>query len=141
MAIVANVATFKILFPEFATVGDDVIQFYIDLYGDDKVGLSVSFWGNTLGEAQLYASAHEIALSQNRQANAKESPGGFITTAHSSGAMISASGAQLSAAFGASSTVTQGSDADTYFTRTEYGQRFLLLKRSRMPLGVVAVGI
>lgn len=138
MTIVANISTFKILFPEFASVGDDVIQFYIDMYGDINTGLSATYWGNTKGEAQLYASAHEIALSQNRQANAGESPGGQVTTAHGSGAMTSASGAQLSASFGASVTVTQGSDADVYFTRTEYGQRFLFLKRSRMPLGVLA---
>jgi hypothetical protein len=141
VAIVANIATFKILFPEFTDVGDDVIQFYIDMYGDDKVGLSTTYWGNTKGEAQLYASAHEIALSQNRQANAKESPGGFVTTAHGSGAMTSASGAQLSASFGVSATVAQGNDADVYFTRTEYGQRFLLLKRSRMPLGILALAV
>lgn len=141
MAIVADVATFKILFPEFADVGDDVIEFYLDMYQDSSVGLSITFWGNTLGEATLYASAHEIALSQNRQANAKLAPGDFVTTSSGSGAITTASGAQISVGFGTSATVTQGNDADVYFTKTEYGQRFLLLKRSRMPLGILAEAV
>lgn len=141
MAIVADIATFKILFPEFAGVGDDVITFYLDFYGDSQAGLSLTYWGHTLGEAQLYASAHEIALSQNRQANATTTVDGFVTTVTGAGAMISAAGVQLSAGFSSSATMTQGNDADVYFSQTQYGQRFLLLKRSRMPLAILAEAV
>jgi hypothetical protein len=141
MAIVADIATFKTLFPEFAGVGDGVITFYLNFYGDSQAGLSLTYWGNTLGEAQLYASAHEIALSQNRQANATTTVDGFVTTSTGAGAMISAGGAQLTVGFGSSATVTQGNDADVYFSKTEYGQRFLLLKRSRMPLAILAEAV
>ena len=136
----ADVATFRILFPEFDPVVDATVQFYLDQYG---CTLSNTNWGDPASdpcsmkpEAQLYASAHEIALSQNRIADASVDPNGVVTTSGTAGPMTSASAGSISASFGASITAMQGSAADTWWATTGYGQHFLLLKRSKMPLSV-----
>ena len=131
----ADIATFGILFPEFDTVGDATKQFYLDKA--DCV-LSDVNWGCTKPEAQLYYSAHQIALSQNRQANAQAAAGGEVITVGGAGAITSASAGGISVGYGESATSAQGSDADTVFTTTWYGQWYLYLKRTRMPTGLIA---
>ena len=136
----ADVATFRILFPEFDPVADSTVQFYLDYY---DCALSNLYWGDPASdpnsmkpEAELYASAHEIALSQNRIANASVDPNGVVTTSSTAGPMTSASAGSISAGFGATVLSTQGSAADTFFATTEYGQHFLMLKRVKMPLAL-----
>lgn len=133
----ADIATFDILFPELGSVPDATVQFYLDK--SDCV-LSFPNWGDTKPEAQLYYSAHMVAVSQLRQAETQISPSGHVVTTGAAGAITSGSSAQISIGFAPSATSSQGSDADIPFTMTSYGQWYLYLKRARMPLGILAGG-
>lgn len=132
----ADIATFNILFPEFESIDDVTVQFYLD---KSDCTLSDVYWGDTKPEAQLYYSAHQIAVSQNRQANAQTSAGGQVITSGGAGAITSASAGAISVGYAQSATSAEGSDADTPFTTTAYGQWFLYLKRTRMPLALVGI--
>lgn len=134
MAIPATVVQFKILFPEFDAVPDATIQVYLDIASDE---LSTTQWGTCLNKAILYLSAHELALSQNRRANSNLTTSGLVVTSSGAGAITSASAGGISAGFGSTATMTQGSDRNTYLLKTEYGQMYLSLKRECLSVGVV----
>lgn len=136
MAIPATVVQFKILFPEFDSVSDAIIQIYLDIATDE---LSISQWGECLNKAILYLSAHELALSQNRQANSNVTSSGLVVTSSGSAAITSASTGGISASFGSTATMSQGSDRNTYLLKTEYGQMYLSLKRECLAVGVVVL--
>lgn len=136
MAIVADLETFKLLFPELTGVGDPTITFYLEIYTDS---LAEVYWAECFNQAILYRSAHEIALSQNRQANAQTNEAGQVITSTGSGAITSASAGAISVSYAQTASATQGSEADAYFSLTQYGQQYLTLKRECMPYGVLAV--
>ena len=125
---------FRAFFPEFNPVPDVSVNVYLDLNIDF---LDVVQWQDNLGLAILYRTAHELALSQNRQAGASTTDG-FVTTASASGSLDSASAAEISASYTSSTTQTTGSDTDVYLAKTEYGQMYLALKRQSLSLGVRA---
>lgn len=135
MAVDPTLINFRVYFPEFDAVADAEVQLYIDLY----VGLlRENSWGDCYGLAVLYRGAHELALSQNRQANASISTDGFVVTSSGAGAITQASAGGISASYAQSSTQTDGSDVDTYLSQTQYGQQFLALKRQCLPMGITA---
>ncbi len=130
-----DLVTFRIFFPEFSSVAAEPIELYLALY---NTSLQEDTWGDCFGEAILYRSAHEVALSQNRQANAQTTSSGFVTTSSGAGAITQASAGAISASYAQSSTQSLGSDTDTYLSQTQYGQQYLALKRQCLPLAVRA---
>lgn len=136
MAIVADLANFRLLFPEFDPVSDTEVQFYIDLSLEE---LSTTYWGDCYDRAALYLAAHQLALSQNRRSNVSIDPDGFVETSSGAGAITQASAGGLSASYSPSLSDTSGSDRDSWLNKTEYGQNYLALKRTCMPLGVRTV--
>lgn len=131
----ADINDFRTLFPELDPVEDSLVQYYLDRY---DCTLSDTYWGCTKPEAQLYLSAHMIALSQKRQANTQITAGGQVVNSSGSGALTSASDVSLSVGYAPNATMLQGSDADTFYGTTPYGQYYLSLKRTFMPIGLVA---
>lgn len=135
MEIVADLATFRIQFPEFDSIPDATVVYYLDIC---LAELNEIAWGLCYGKASLYCSAHEIALSQNRQANTQVTDAGFVITSAGSGAVTQASAGQISATYSENGTLTAGSDADVYYYQTTYGQHFLKLKRECLPIMAIA---
>lgn len=135
MAIIADLATFRVFYPEFDPVPDATVVIYLDLFNEE---LDEVYWRTCKPKAVLARSAHEIALSQNRQSNAQETDAGQVVTAAGSGAISSATAGAITAGYTVGATLTSGSDADVYFYKTEYGQQYLLLKRQCLPLAILA---
>ena len=135
MALNGDLITFRAFFPEFSSVGDVSVELYLDLYNST---LNEDNWKDCFGEAVLYRSAHEIALSQNRQANEQTTSSGFVTTSSGAGAITQASAGGISASYSQSITQSAGGDTDAYLSQTQYGQQYLALKRQCLPLAVRA---
>lgn len=131
----ADLPTFRILFPELDGVDDATVQFYLDKSGCE---LSDTNWGCTLPEAQLYYSAHFIALSQERQSNASTDDDGNTVISGAAGVLTSASAGAISVGITPTITATQGNDANSFFTTTPYGRTYLYLKQTRMPIAEIA---
>lgn len=112
-------ASFKIRFPEFAAVADASVQIAID---DAVVMLNTAFWGVKYDLGLYYLSAHYLTLSQKSEAGSSSS--------NSPISARSVDGASVSYA-----TYTPGNNSDAYLSSTQYGQRYLALRKS---LGVGA---
>ena len=136
MLPIGDLIAFRLFFPEFSGIDAAVIELYLVLY---NATLEETTWGDCFGQAVLYRSAHELALSQNRQANAQTTSSGFVTTSSGAGAITQASAGGISASYAQSTTQSAGSDTDTYLSQTQYGQQYLALKRQCFPLAVRAV--
>lgn len=135
MPLVPDLITFRLKFPVFKSVGNPEILFYLNQYNSELTPL---YWGDCLGEAVLLLTAHEIALSQNSQANAQISPDGFVVTSSGAGAITQAAAAELSVSFAEPAVGSSGSANDAYYQKTEYGQKYVALKRECLPRGLVA---
>ncbi len=135
MPLTGTLIEFRALFPEFDPVSDVTVQPQLDQCTED---LSETAWGKCYGKAILYCAAHEIALSQNRQANATVNAAGLVGTTTGAGAITGASAGGISASFSQSATQSTGSDADVYLSKTEYGQRFIALKRQCLSTARIA---
>lgn len=127
-------ATFKFRFPEFASIADEVIQFWID----DVEAVLSDAWGDCYPVAVETLAAHRLALSQARQANASTSANGAVEISGGIGAITSASADGLSASFAVPSVAVNGSVNDAALSRTPYGIDYLALRASCMPRGRVA---
>jgi len=135
MAIIADLATFRVLFPEFDPVDDAEIEVYLDLSNDE---LSDIYWGVCYDRAVLYLAAHQLALSQNRRSDTTTDDLGFVETSTGAGAITQASAGGISAGYSASISDTAGNDRDSWLGKTEYGQMYLALKRTCLPIGLIA---
>lgn len=135
MAIVADLATFRVLFPEFASVPDATVTLWLD---DTDSTLSDTAWGDCRDKAILYYVAHIIALSQNAQSEATTDPGGNVQTASRSGPISSSSAGGLSVSFASNSSASSGSENDAWLQQTNYGQTYATLKRKCLPAGGIA---
>lgn len=134
MAIEPTLVNFRALFPEFDSVAEASVYLYLD---NNSLLLSSVSWGNCWGRAVLWLSAHEIALSQNRQASFTSANGLVITPAAQSGAVSSSSAGGLSAGFTTSLSQTSGNDNKTWLQSTVYGQRYAALKKQCLSQGRV----
>lgn len=123
-----DLATFRILFPEFATVGDTVVQFYLD---DAIDHLDAGSWGRCFAKAALNYSAHELALAQARAASASVQTGGVVIP--QTGKLQSGSEEGISFSFEAS-TVNKSATGE-WLAQTQYGQAYLALQRECLSRG------
>lgn len=122
-----DLATFRALFPEFASVPDASIQ--VLLTGNEE-GLSKSNWGLCFAKAVLYLTAHELALSQARIAGSVDAGGGVVIAP--TGQVQSASAEGLSVSFAIPSNQNE---YQAWLAQTPYGQRFLALQRQCLSRG------
>jgi hypothetical protein len=121
MAACPTVTDFRVRFPEYsdiATYTDLTIQYWLD---DACLHLSEDSWGECWRTASVYYAAHQLTLSLQRQAQAAS---GSISTS-AAGAVTSSSADGLSISFGSPSTA--GSNAESIYLSTPYGQQFLVL--------------
>lgn len=135
MALDPTLLNFRALYPEFGSVADARIQLYIDIYTES---LSETNWEDCFGLAVIYRSAHELALSQNREANASVTANSQTVTASGAGAITQASAGQISVSYAETATQSGGSDNDAYLSQTQYGQQYLALKRQCLAMGIIA---
>lgn len=126
MALVADVPTFRVLFPELDAVPDARVQVALDGARDE---LSPTLWGKCYEKAILYFAAHEIALSLVRQQDGED---GATTP---TGRVQSASVEGLSVSFAVPANTTANSD---WLSQTPYGQAFLALTRRCLSRGVLS---
>lgn len=123
-----DLATFRALFPEFATVPDATVQLYLD---DALDHLSVGAWGRCYAKAVLNYAAHELALAQARAASAVDTGGGVVVP--QTGVLASGSEEGISFAFAQSSTPK--SFTQEWLSQTPYGQAYLALQRQCLSRG------
>lgn len=123
-----DLATFRILFPEFASIGDEVVQLYIDDAADH---LEQSAWGRCWAKAVLNYSAHELALAQARVASASTQGGGVVIP--QTGKLQSGSEEGISFSFEPSTS--SKSATGEWLAQTPYGQAYLALQRECLSRG------
>lgn len=115
----ATVLTFRMLFPEFQTVQDDNISFWLDRTRNE---LNVDAWGEAVDDANLFLAAHRLQISRNRSdsinGDSDVSPG-VIQTATSDG---------TTATFALPDYMTSGDSASVLLAQTSYGREFLALR-------------
>lgn len=124
-----DLATFRVLFPEFASVSDAAVGVYLDDAGGH---LDQGAWGNCYAKAVMYYAAHELALSMARQASAVDNGSGGVVIPQT-GKLQSGSEEGISFSFEAS---TAGKTANgEWLAQTPYGQRYLSLQRECLDRG------
>lgn len=112
-------ASFKVRFPEFASVDDARIQLFID---DAVIVLNESYWGEKYNLGLYYLTAHYLVLSEATEAGSSSSVGPV------SGRAVD--GTSISYA-----QMTPANEANALLASTIYGQRYLALRKT---LGVPA---
>jgi hypothetical protein len=123
-----DLATFRALFPEFASVVDATVNIYLD---DALDHLSQGAWGRCWAKAVLNYSAHALALAQARAASASSQGGSVVIP--QTGKLQSGSEEGISFAFESSSTpktITQ-----EWLAQSPYGQAYLALQRECLERG------
>ncbi len=121
--MIADLATFRILFDEFADVQNATVTVWLD---DSAELLCEGSWGTCYPKAVLYYTAHQLALSENRKADAVSS-GSNVQTTTTSGVITSASDGRLSTSFAEGNK--NGNEKDLWLDRTAYGQAYNALRR------------
>jgi len=125
--MIADLATFRALFPEFASVADPAVQVQLDAAGDE---LDATAWGLCYPKAVLTQAAHTLALSQARVAAAQIVGAGVVLPP--TGQVQSAGAEGLTVSF----AVPQGqSAAAAWYSQTPYGQAFLAYQRQCLSRG------
>jgi hypothetical protein len=119
-----DLATFRALFPEFASIVDATVNLYLD---DALDHLSQGAWGRCWAKAALNYAAHELALAQARAASAV---GGVVPQ---TGKLQSGSEEGISFAFESSSTPK--TFTQEWLSQTPYGQAYLALQRECLERG------
>lgn len=122
-----SVETFKIRFPELASAGDPVIQFWID---DVVAELCEPNFGDCYPVAVETLAAHRLALSLQRQAQSAQ---GITPTV---GAVQSASADGLSVSLATTKAAT-GSGREAYLAQTPYGLEYLSIREKCLGRGRV----
>ena len=112
-------------FPAFANLNEDQIEMSL---GFSSGLLSSMVWGSSYSNAIGLDTAHMLTLA----AMAGSSSTGGIQAAV--GPVTSVSAAGVSTSFQAFD-VTPGSKSDAWYSKTIYGQMFLRLRNSVMPMG------
>ena len=122
-------ANFITRFPQFSDppVAQDAVEVQLTLSASM---LCVDAWGEFYSEAVLYEAAHNIAMEV--QMNSSLSGGQQAA----SGTITSSSGAGLSVSFGGSK-YDGASASDSWYDNTAFGQKFLHLRNTIIPLGMM----
>ena len=122
----ADLTTFRVLYPEFSPVDNAVVQVYIDRA---VATLNESSWGLCYDQGALSYAAHELALSQNRQASSGETDVGIgvVQTSNQSGSITSATVDGQTVSF-AQNQGSSMNDLNSWLSMTPYGQEYLALK-------------
>lgn len=115
--MIADLATFRALYPELNDVPDATVQAYLD---DAGITLLSANWGRCYEKAKLLYAAHYAALFKARQAAA--AGGGAV----GGGPIQSASAEGLSVSFAIPSN---RSEAATWWALSPYGQEYLVTQR------------
>ena len=114
-------------FPAFSPLTDEQVEtalsFSSRLFSD-------SAWGDFYSDAVGLDAAHNLAI----QGMAGSSPGGAFQAAV--GPVTSVSAAGVSTSF-ASPDMIAGSKADSWYSKTVYGQMFLRLRDNVIPMGTM----
>lgn len=127
---------FRLLFPEFSDVSDAAIQVYLDLY---NTTLDSANWGTLKGLGVLYASAHQIALSQKRQANAQRTPDdSFTIVTDEPGPIKSAKTQDIEADYQVATSAEKGNESSSAWSTTYYGRTYLDYRNAVVPKGVTS---
>ncbi len=125
--MLADLATFRVLFAEFSSVSDIEVQIYLD----DALGfLSASAWGLCRSKAVLNYAAHNLALSQARKAQASTENDAVIISPTGDIASASAEGLSVSFQAGMAKDSTQ-----SWLNQTPYGQTYMALQRQCLSRG------
>lgn len=128
-----SLPTFKLRFPEFGDGIDDAITFWL---GETDAELCESSFGTCYGVAVETLSAHKLALSQQRQANAQTDGSGSVQI-QPQGTIASASADGLSVSFAVPKSAT-GNAREAYLSQTPYGIEYLSIRAKCLPRGRVA---
>lgn len=118
-----TVRSFKLRFPEFSGVDDPTIEFWL---GDVDSELSETAFGEHYNKAVETLAAHELALSNQRAANAQTDESGKVQT-QPQGTVVSASADGLSVSLAAPKAAT-GTNREAYLSQTPYGTAYLSLR-------------
>ncbi len=122
-----DLATFRALYPEFASVADAAVQVQLTVAGDE---LDQGAWGLCYAKAVLTYAAHMLALSQARVAAAQVVGAGVVLPP--TGQVQSAGAEGLTVSF----AVPQGQGAAAaWYSQTPYGQAFLAYQRQCLSRG------
>ena len=125
-----DLATFRIIYPEFSGVGDPVVQLWLD---DAIETLSESAWGQCYAKAVLAHAAHNLSLSLSRQANSADDGNGIVEVA-ATGVVASAAAGGVSVSF-AQPASTSSTEDRAWFSQTPYGQHYLALRKQCLSRG------
>ena len=131
MSLLADLPSYRALYPEHGPIVDAVIEVQIDAALEH---LSRQRWGRCYPRAVLTLAAHEVSLAQARQAGAVITENGQVV-GQAAGTVASASAGGLSVSFAVPASASR-SDA-AYFSQTAYGQRYLALMRECLSRGRV----
>lgn len=124
-----DLATFRIMFPEFATIADPAVQFWLDDAADE---LDEGSWGRCFAKAVMNYAAHQLALALARKASATETGSGEVVIPQT-GVLVSGAEEGISFAFAQSSTPK--SLSQEWLSQTPYGQAYLALQRQCLSRG------
>jgi len=117
-------ADFKIRFPEFVTVDDARIQFWLD---DAALEVGEAAWGPLYEKGSMLLAAHLLELDIQRV----DSGSGSSSLARVTSKKVG----DVSVTFARSST----DSTEDWYNQTDYGSEYLRLKL-RVGMGAVAVG-
>lgn len=120
-------AQFKVDFPEFADMSTPMIQSLIDI-----TVLSETSWGLYFYRAVELDTAHQLAI---RRIQMSGPTGGFQST---SGPVTSVSAGGVSTSFGSPASGQGKSQQDEWYSKTSYGQEFMLLRAWVITPGALA---
>lgn len=126
-----DLATFRALFSEFASIGDATVNVYLN---DAIDHLDAASWGRCFAKAALNYSAHELSLAQTRAASASQQGDNVVVP--QSGKLQSGSEEGISFAFEAS-TVNKSATGE-WLAQTPYGQAYLALQRECLSRGMLS---
>lgn len=128
-ALTANLAGFRVAFPEFASLADDRVQTYLDQAGEE---LDAKVWGGCYPRAYLNYAAHFLALAEVNRGSAVIGANGAVQV-QQSGQIQTATAAGLSVTFAGSNRMR--SATEEFFNQSQYGQAYCALRRQCLRRG------
>lgn len=123
-------AEFIAAFPAFGQTTLGVVQSQLSL---SARLLSADAWGDFYGEGVALDAAHNLAMTAVAEAGGTQ---GAFQAAVGPASSVSAAGVSVS--FNSAGASEQKSASVNWYAKTGYGQRFLSLRRTVVPLGVMA---
>jgi len=119
--VAADLATFRMLFPEFSGSIDDQINFWITRSSNY---LSQGNFNDCWEDAVLYHAAHNLAQS-NARGRLSAAQG-----ANAPGVIQSASADGTTTTFALPKYINEANASDTEYAKTAYGQKYLQIREN-----------